>query len=44
MNLFQEHNTAFQDNAQIRAIKKGISTRNTPFDRIRQRLIKELKK
>lgn len=38
--LFQES----QENKSIKAIKKGISNKDTPFDILRKKMIKELKK
>lgn len=41
MNLFSNHPN--KANKQIQAIKKGISRKNTSFDMLRRRMIKELK-
>lgn len=42
MTLFN-NDTTLKENAQIRAIKKGISSKNTVFDRLRKKMINELK-
>lgn len=39
MTLFNEE---FKDQDQAEKIKKGISKNNTPFDKIRQRMINEI--
>lgn len=43
MDLFSQHQEAHVKNNNIRAIKKCISPKNTAFDRLRLKMIKELK-
>lgn len=37
-------NKAFSESKQINTIRKGISDKNTAFDRLRKKMINELKK
>lgn len=42
MQLFN-NDTATEENRQVRAISKGITDKNTPFDVLRRKMIKTLK-
>lgn len=44
MNLFTQHQAEIERNRNISQIKKSISKSNNSFDKIRLRMIKELKK
>lgn len=43
MNLFTSETANSNQNKRIYAIQKGISNKNTEFDRLRRLAIKELK-
>lgn len=44
MDLFHNHPQELNKNPQIRAIKKCISNKNNAFDKLRLKMINEIKK